>query len=245
MILAAHNLTIQRGATTALTNVTATFHPGQVSVLLGPNGAGKSTLLTALAGLIPPTSGTLTIPPAAQRPQSIGYLPQTADIHWDIDVQTLVHLGRFPHRHTTTPPQDAQAIAEALKATDTSHLAARPITTLSGGERSRVLLARVLAGQPQWLLADEPLASLDPRHQLDSLNLFRQIASTGTGVILVLHDLNQAARVADHLHLLKAGQTIAAGPPTEVLTPETLRHTYDIEAHITTSPTGHPQITLL
>ncbi|WP_416907402.1 MAG: ABC transporter ATP-binding protein [Polymorphobacter sp.] len=246
MTLAASSLHLLRGQTRALAGVSLGLAPRQITAILGPNGAGKSTLLACLAGLSTPDSGTVTLkgqPLAAlaprQRARAIGYLPQSADIHWDIDVQTLVTLGRTPWRgRFSGHPDDAAAVARALEQTGLTTLAGRVVNTLSGGERSRALLARVLAGQPGWLLADEPLASLDPAHQADVLALLRKAASAGAGVALVLHDLNQAARIADHVVLMRAGEVVAEGPPDTVLTPPLIAQTYGVAAHIGHLPDG-------
>jgi iron complex transport system ATP-binding protein len=204
--------------------------------LLGSNGAGKSTLLACLAGLNPAVSCAIDcdgenlaqIAPA-RRARCIGYLPQQAEIHWDVDVQTLVALGRLPWRGVATPREDALAVAAALQSTDIDRWARRPVRQLSGGEQARVLLARVLAGEPRWLLADEPLANLDPAHQLDIAARLRDNAARGMGVVIVIHDLALAARLADNVLLLKGGQVLAAGPRVSVLTSELLAETFDVE----------------
>ena len=138
---------------------------------------------------------------------------------------------------------DREAIAQALTATDCAQLAGRPVNRLSGGEQGRVLLARVLAGQPQWLLADEPLASLDPAHQLDTLDRLRRCADEGAGVVVVLHDLALAARFADDLLVMKAGAVIAAGPAETVLTAEVLAEAYGVEVEIGRLANGEPVVT--
>jgi iron complex transport system ATP-binding protein len=229
-----------------LDTVTGTLSQGRVTVILGANGAGKSTLLSCLAGLRRPDSGSISIGgrdihtlDRLERARAIGLLPQQGDIHWDIDVATLVGLGRMPHRgRWGMSVADHQAIDAAMAATDCTHLAGRKVLRLSGGEQGRVLLARVLAGEPQWLLADEPLASLDPAHQLDVLDRLKQCARTGAGVAVVLHELTHAARIADDILVLKEGQVLAHGPRDQVLTPGILAQAYGVEVHIGLSPTG-------
>lgn len=246
MTLAAKALSLTLGGTRVLDSVSAHFAPGRVTAILGPNGAGKSSLLACLAGLRTPDSGHVTLAdtprqhiPLRDLARRIGFLPQSADVHWDVDVATLVALGRFPHRgRWGETAADTAAIAAAMAATDTARLRHRIVNTLSGGERSRVLLARVLAGTPEWLLADEPLASLDPAHQLDVLDCLRTIAANGAGVIVVLHDLNQAARVADDVLLMRGGRIIAFGPPETVLTAPLIAATYNVTTHIGTTATG-------
>ncbi|WP_017671493.1 ABC transporter ATP-binding protein [Blastomonas sp. AAP53] len=245
-VLAAEDLTLQLGGRRVLDAVSARFTPGHVTAVLGPNGAGKSTLLACLAGLRTPDDGRVMLggqPRDAiglrDLARQIGLLPQGGDVHWDIDVASLVKLGRYPHRARWGETEaDGIAVARAMAATDVTRFAARPMTALSGGERARVLLARVLAGEPQWLLADEPLANLDPAHQLDTLTCLRDFARGGAGVIVVLHDLNHAIRVADEVLLLCDGRVAAHGPPADVLTPQRIVDTYGVAAHIATTPDG-------
>ncbi len=221
-------------------DLTTHFARGRVTALLGPNGAGKTTLLNCIAGLLQQDSGTLQLDGVdlqtidrRTRGRRIGLLPQQGDVHWDVDVTTLVSLGRFPHRgRWGASAQDAQAVLRAMAATDVSHFAERSARRLSGGERSRVLLARVLAGEPEWLLADEPLASLDPAHQLDVLDLLRDVATRGAGVIVVLHDLGHASRVADDVVLMREGRIVAQGPRHAVMEAPELRETFGIDVHI-------------
>ncbi len=141
------------------------------------------------------------------RARAIGYLPQDGAVHWNVTVRELVALGRWPHDASAT--EDAAAIARAVADTDTTALIDRAVGDLSGGERARVLLARVLAGAPAGLLVDEPLASLDPAHQFDLLDRLRAVAAAGAGVVMVLHDLAHAARVADDVLVLDAGRLVA------------------------------------
>src|SRR3569623_2757068 len=155
-----------------------------------------------LAGLVRPSLGHVAIDgeeigamAARERARTIGYLPQQSDVAWNMIARDVVALGRLPHR--TGLAADEAAVASALGATDSADLADRRIGELSGGERSRILLARVLAGEPRWLLADEPLASLDPAHQLDILDRLRGVAQGGAGVVIVFHDLGHAASIAD------------------------------------------------
>lgn len=211
------------------------LRPGEVTAICGPNGAGKSSLLSALAGLLAPDRGAVllddaplaALPPRA-RAQAIGYLPQSPEIAWDVDVRTLVGLGRLPWR--SSAGEDAAAADDALAALDLTALAARPVRQLSGGERARALLARVLAGQPRWLLADEPLANLDLAHQLTLLSHFRDLAREGKGVVLVLHDLALAMNHADRVVVLNQGKVAADGAPQEALSAALLRQVWGVEA---------------
>ncbi len=237
MALIAQGLGVTLGGRAVLSDVDVQLRPERVTAILGPNGAGKSTLLKALAGLITPAVGRVELDGAAMatlaerdRARRIGYLPQDAAVHWNVTARDVVALGRMPYRAPFAGPSaaDDAAIAAALTATETAALADRCIGELSGGERARVLLARVLAGRPDWLLADEPLASLDPAHQIDVLDRLRAVAAEGRGVVLVLHDLAQAARVADDVLLLKQGRVVAAGDAAAVLTPATIAAVFDV-----------------
>lgn len=252
MNLQCDNVDFDHGDQPALQKVTAQFAPGQFSVILGPNGAGKSTLLGCLAGLSKPDSGSVHLDgkdvaslSAANRAKMIGLLPQGAETHWAITVHALVALGRYPHRTGLgLSDQDHIAISEALNATGTSAFAMRPVTELSGGERARVLMARVLAGTPQWILADEPLANLDPGFQIDMLTLLRKQADSGKGVIAVLHDLHHAARYADHIVLMHQGTIFAQGDAISVITPANLAAVYGIDAQLFTDGKGRAQLVI-
>lgn len=225
MALILSGVSAMLGGRHVLERVDAAFQPGRIAVVLGPNGAGKSTLLRVAAGLIAADGQVLlddravaALPPR-ERARTIGYLPQDHAVHWDVTARELMALGRAPHRSPFAAESDLdrQAIAHAMAATDTADLADRRVLSLSGGERARALLARVLAGEPQWLLADEPLASLDPAHQLDLLDRLRAAADAGMGVILVLHDLAQAARIADDVLVLAHGQVAATDLSSETI----------------------------
>lgn len=241
MTLIASNLTVRLGGRDVLNRVSATFSRGKVCAVVGPNGAGKSTLLACLAGLRDPASGSVSVAgqainalSARKRAQTIGFLPQTPEIAWSVDVETLVGLGRTPFIGARgLGGEDRDAVVEAMAATDTTALSGRVVETLSGGERARVLIARVLAGQPDWILADEPLAGLDPGHALDAGDLFRHLAhDEGRGVILTLHDLSAALRMADHVVVLAKGGVLADGAPLEALSPDVLARAYGVRTRL-------------
>ena len=244
--LIADGIGLTLGATRVLDAVSHAFRRGRVTVLLGANGAGKSSLLACLAALRVPDQGAARLDGVAVqaldrrvRARAIGLLPQAADVHWDIDVETLVGLGLLPHRGRWGETEaDRAAVARALAATDMTGFARRGVERLSGGERGRALLARVLAGEPDWLLADEPLASLDPAHQLDVLARLRSVADAGSGVILVLHDLHLAARIADDAVLLRHGRVVAAGAAEAVLTAPLLEQAFGVAVEIGITPAG-------
>ena len=237
MGLSVQSLSVTLGGAKVLRDVSAALLPGQVTAILGPNGAGKSSLIRCLAGLLPPAAGRVTLDGAdlatldsrtcARR---IGYLPQATELAWNLPAREIVALGRHPWRSpfAAPSPADAGAIAAAMAATDTSAFADRLVKDLSGGERARVLLARVLAGRPEWILADEPLASLDPAHQRAMLTLLARAAAGGAGVVLIVHDLNHALRIADRVLLLRDGQLRHDGTAAETLTPSAIAEIFDI-----------------
>ncbi len=238
-----------------LQNAGGHLQKGKVTVILGANGAGKSTLLSCLAGLRSPDRGTVMLGenhllkiPGNVRARQIGLLPQQADIHWEINVRALVALGRLPHQGRLSNwgggnAVDDAAIAKAMAQTDCSQFADRKALRLSGGEQARVLLARVLAGEPDWVLADEPLANLDPAHQMDTVSCLKDAAKEGAGVVLILHDLTLAARIADHVIIMNQGSIQIAGSCAEVLTHAQLANAFGVSVHIGKDDNGAPIIT--
>lgn len=203
--------------------------PGELVGVIGPNGAGKSTLLAALAGLLP-SQGVLLLQgeplpalPARQRARRLGYLAQAGHSAWALAVEDIVAMGRLPWGDN-----DAVAIAAAMQATGADALRGRRIDALSGGEQARVWLARVLAGQPQLLLADEPVASLDLYYQRAVMQTLRQFADGGRAALVALHDLGLAARYCDRLLLLAQGRLVAAGSPAQVLQAPLLEAVYGL-----------------
>jgi iron complex transport system ATP-binding protein len=235
-MLAVRQLHYSRGKRPILREIDFALAAGSVTAILGPNGAGKSTLLGCLAGLLQPASGSIEIDgarleslPAKARARRIAYLPQNATIAWPIDVQTLVGLGRIPYMGVSSDEQNREAVQRAMDMTRVSQWADRIVNELSGGERARVLLARVLAGTSQWVLADEPFTGLDPAHQLEAANLLRKFSADGGGVVLTVHDLSLAARIADRVLLLNDGRVVADGTPEQALDVPNLRSVYGVE----------------
>lgn len=235
--LTARGVEVRLGGKPVVAGVDAVFQAGTLTAILGPNGAGKSTFLACLAGLRKPDAGRVTLGDAGllamaarARARRIGFIPQTPEIAWAVETRILVGLGRTPFIGSSGLSQeDAEAIDRAMKAAAVEDMADREVTTLSGGERGRVLIARALAGEPEWLLADEPLTGLDPGHQLDAGDLFRRMAhEEGKGVIVTLHDLSLAARIADRIIVMAAGRVLADGPPSQALSPEVMTRAYGV-----------------
>ena len=232
MRLAAENLALERSGVPVVAGLSAALEPGTITAIVGPNGAGKSSLLLGLAGLLAPVAGQVTLEggnlaalPPRTRAQAIGYLPQTPDIAWDVAAENLVALGRLPWRDRGTAEIEAALVALHLE-----KLRQRPVSRLSGGERSRVLLARVLAGTPRWILADEPLAALDLAHQLGLIAHLKACAGAGQGVVVVLHDLAHAMNHADRVLVLDRGALVAAGAPETALAPEVIARVWGVSA---------------
>jgi len=242
---------IARGGRDILIDADVAFASGRVTALLGPNGAGKTTLLRVAAGLVAADTGGAALEGVdvrtmdrRARAQAIGYLPQSASVAWDVTVAELVALGRMPHAGAFGAPSaaDEAAVARAVASCDLEALATRAVGTLSGGERARAMLARVLAGGPRWILADEPLASLDPAHQKAVLDLLKLAASAGTGVVIVLHELAHAAFVADDAVLMAGGRIVAQGAAADVLTRDRLREVYGLNFTVDRGPHGQLRI---
>ena len=238
MLLEAERISVALAGRTVVSGVSFRAAAGQLIALLGPNGAGKTTLLAALAGLRP-FQGSAWIQGRSlaslnrrEKARALAYLPQGQTAHWPLTVRRLVELGRLPHLAPWQPlaATDRLAVETILQRTGIAPLAERPFDTLSGGERARTLLARVLAVEAPLVLADEPVASLDPYHQLQVMELLRDYANSGAAIIVVLHDLTLAARFCDALLLLGNGALVASGSPDHVLSAEHLAAIYQISA---------------
>lgn len=252
-MLRAEQLSVRRGGKNVLGDIDLRLQPGDVLGVLGPNGAGKSTLLGALCGEFEASAGRVTLDARAlsdwdgrQRARRLAVLPQSSTLSFAFPVEEVVGMGRLPHASGRV--RDAEIVAMALRAADAEHLRGRSYLALSGGERQRVHLARVLAqlwpgGEGQVLLLDEPTSALDPLHQHTTLQAVRDFASQGAAVLVILHDLNLAARYCDRILLLQAGRPHALGSPDEVLRAEPLRAVFGLDVLIQRHPErGHPLI---
>ncbi|WP_426717779.1 heme ABC transporter ATP-binding protein [Corynebacterium auriscanis] len=239
-------LNVDIGSKRLLSDISFIARAGEVTGLIGPNGAGKSTLLAALSGDIAVSSGTMSvggIDPTRSDAKTMArhraVLLQDVYVSFEFLVRDVVAMGRRPWRDEVDKTRDDRIIDAALEATDTASLAARDIVTLSGGERARVALARVLAQQTPIIFLDEPTAALDIRHQEQVLSLVREIVhATGTAVVVVLHDLNAAAAYCDHIICLSGGRIVADGLVRDVYTNETLSSVYGWPVEVTHSADG-------
>jgi iron complex transport system ATP-binding protein len=239
-MLAAQQLEVTLSGRTVLHDVSLSLPSGQLVALVGPNGAGKTTLLRALAGLVP-SAGTVEVGgdrlsslPLRERAKRFGYLPQGHLVHWPLPAKDVVALGRYPHGATDPArlsPRDEAAVLRAMQATNVIEFSERPVTELSGGERSRVALARVLAVEAPIVLADEPTASLDPRYQIDVMINLRSAADRGVLVVVVTHDLGLAARFADTVLVLSDGRLVAQGKPAQALSEQVMADVFRISAY--------------
>jgi iron complex transport system ATP-binding protein len=226
-------------ATAALDAVTLTVRAGEVAALLGPNGAGKSTLLRVAAGLLAAEAGAVRIAGNDVRTmerraaaREIAFVPQSEVAAAGFRVREVVAMGRAPHQSgwMRERPDDRAAVDEAIARCDLGAIADRLVETLSGGEQRRVAVARALAARPRVLLLDEPGAFLDVRHRLEQSDLLVDLARRDhLACIVSMHDLDAAARVADHVVLLRDGRVVAAGPPADVMTSALLRATFDAD----------------
>lgn len=242
---------VARGGTPILHSVDLQVRAGEVRALIGPNGAGKSTLLGVLTGDHTPSRGTVEItgqPLSSWRSNEIAMrravLTQDISLSFPFKVREVVAMGRSPWRGTTLEDDDDRIIDAALAATDVQHLVSRHFTTLSGGERARVALARIIAQQTHLLMLDEPTASLDLRHQELVLELAHAHARAGGAVIVVVHDVGLAAAFADRVTILNEGVVVGDGTPDEVLTPELLSSVYQCPIDVLPHPRGGAPIIL-
>ncbi|TDX19102.1 iron complex transport system ATP-binding protein [Buttiauxella sp. BIGb0552] len=229
--------------------LTVAIPDGKFTAIIGPNGCGKSTLLRTLSRLMKPMHGQVWLDgneihrfATKEVARRVGLLAQNSTAPGDISVAELVARGRYPHQpmFSRWREEDSQAVERALKATNIEDLAEQPVDTLSGGQRQRAWIAMVLAQETSILLLDEPTTWLDISHQIDLLELLRDLnQKQGYTLAAVLHDLNQACRYATHLIALRDGKIIAEGAPTEIVTPELIEAIYGLRCMIIEDPVAH------
>ena len=238
-MLVANSVTVFRSGRRLVNNVNLELNQGELVGLIGPNGAGKSTLLNTLAGLAAADEGNVTLNgtditriPVYKRSRLLSWVAQSGPVNWPLTVERIVTLGRRPHMGAWQKlgSDDVRAIDAAIAATDCEALRQQDATTLSGGERTRMLLARALATEPKVLLADEPVAALDLKHQLQTMEVLRNFSANDRCCLVVLHDLSLAARYCDRLYLMQDGKMMADGTSAEVLSADNLRNVYGVVA---------------
>lgn len=249
-LLQSQDVSLTIGGREILAGVSLQVMPGEVLSLIGPNGAGKSTLLSLLAGDRFPDSGSVLLfgeplqtIPVKERARRRSVLEQKPGVGFAFRVREVVAMGRSPWRGTPESSADAEIVAESIEAVEVEHLEQRDVLNLSGGESSRVSIARVLAQRTPVVLLDEPAAALDVRHQEHVMSLARELAAAGSGVVVVSHDLDAAAHWSDRVVLLQQGRVRATGEPSEVLTSELLSDVYDTPIEVFRHPvTGAPVV---
>ncbi len=245
--LVAENISLRVGDATLLHDASLTLRAGELVAVLGPNGAGKTSLLRAMLGLADLTDGSVRLDglecarlSAAERARKVSYLPQRRPLAWPNTVRDIVALGRFAHGAALgrLSSEDSAAVEDALTACDLNTLADRNADSLSGGELARVHFARALAARTPLLIADEPVAALDPRHQLRIAALIRKFVDGGGGALVVLHEVELAARFADRLVWMSGGKIVAAGSPRETLSAQIMHDVYGVRARIESDDQG-------
>jgi iron complex transport system ATP-binding protein len=251
--LSARALRLAYAGAPVVDGVDLTLPDGRLTAIVGANACGKSTLLRGIARIMRPVSGVVTLDgadihrlPTRRVARTLGLLPQEPNAPDGITVGGLVERGRHPHQgwFGRRRSDDATAVAAALEATATLELAHRRVDELSGGQRQRVWIAMALAQEPDILLLDEPTSFLDIAHQIDVLDVLDRLNRTrGTTVVMVLHDINLAARYADHLNMMAAGRIIGAGPPARVISAASVRAAFGLAARVVDDPvSGTPMV---
>jgi iron complex transport system ATP-binding protein len=244
------SLTLAYDQATVVPSLDLLIPSGKITALVGPNGCGKSTLLRGMARLLAPRSGAVYLDgiaiqqvPTRELAKQLGILPQNPVAPEGLTVRELVAQGRYPHQSwfQQWSTHDEQAVEHALLVTGMTALAHRPVDALSGGQRQRAWIAMTLAQETDVLLLDEPTTFLDMAHQIEVLHLLGQLHAQGHTIVLVVHDLNLAARFAHHLIAMRAGKLVAQGAPAEIMTPELLRDVFNVAADVVHDPrTGVP-----
>jgi len=232
-LLALSDLSVSLRGRAVLRDISLGIGTGEFVGLIGPNGAGKTTLMRAALGLVPCTGqSSLARLPEAARARHAAWMPQSREIAWPVSVEEVVTLGRMPHRGTgrRPGPGDRARVDEAITWMELEDLRHRAATRLSGGEQARVLIARALAQDAPLLMADEPIAGLDPAHQIATMQTFAALARQGKSALVSLHDIGMAARHCTRIVMLAEGRLVAEGPPGEVLSPARLAQVFGITA---------------
>ena len=250
-VLETRNLSVSFGDVRVLEDLAIEIPAGQITALVGGNGSGKTTLLRVLARLLKPNGGTVLLDgkeisrqPSKEVARHLGILPQGPIAPEGLTVRELVAQGRYPYQswYQQWSKEDEQMIEKALELTHTTDLAERPLETLSGGQRQRAWIAMVLAQNTPTLLLDEPTTYLDLAHQIEVLDLLDELhEQEGRTIVMVLHDLNQACRYAQHIIVLHKGQIVAAGDPAQIITEELVLNAFGVKCQIISDPlTGTP-----
>ena len=238
MTILASGVSVDIESRPVLHDIDFELRPGELLGLIGPNGSGKSTLMRTLVGLARHRAGQILLGgrersrySQAELARMIAYLPQDHTVHWPLYVENVVALGREPHlaAFRRPGPEDSRVVAEVMTQTGINEFKGRSIRALSAGERARVLLARAMAVRAPFMLADEPTAALDPRHQLIVMGLLRSHALEGTGTVVVVHDLSLAAQFCTRLYLLNEGRVMAEGAPEFVLNDANIGKAYGVD----------------
>jgi iron complex transport system ATP-binding protein len=239
--IVANKVCVRVGAATIVEDASLTLKPGELVAILGPNGAGKTSLLRTLLGITKTTSGSAELNgedcfgmPPSERAKIVSYLPQRRPLAWPYRVHDVVALGRFAHGAALgrLSPIDSAAVEDAINACKLGELQHRSTDNLSGGELARVHFARAIAGKAPLLIADEPVAELDPKHQILVADLIRQFVNDGGGALVVLHEVALAARIADRLIWMKNGRIIAEGSPKASLNSKIMQDDYGVRAQV-------------
>lgn len=241
MSLSIQNLTVRRQGCPVVDAVTLDIGPNECVGLIGPNGAGKTSLMRAMLGLLPFEGvSSLAAMPEKDRAKTAAWMPQQRDIAWPICVEDLIALGRIPFlaRGQKLSDIDRAAVDAAIAHMGLEAFRTRPATELSGGEQARVLIARALAQDTPYLMADEPIAGLDPANQIGAMQVFAGLSKGGKGVLVSLHDLGLAARHCTRLVMMHQGRVVADGAPATVLTEANLRTVFGVTAHMFEGPQG-------